>query len=87
MAIDINDGDAAWEFITKRNVDSSPVIVGNRVVVGSDEGRLYMLDVKTGDNVWEYELGGSLGASPAVADGKLVIGSDDGTVFCFGKKK
>ena len=67
-------------------VDSSPVIVGIAVFVGSSDGRLYALDRKTGKKVWEYEAGGDFVASPAVADGRLVIGNTDGTLYCFGSK-
>ena len=84
--LNANDGKKAWEFVTKRRVDSSPVIAGERVYVGSDDGRLYCLDLKTGNKIWEYETGGRLSASPSVAAGKLIIANDDGVVYCFGKK-
>ena len=78
------NGEQMWTFIAKRGVDSSPVIVGDRVFVGSSDGRLYGLDVLTGEEVWSYEAGGSIVASPAIADGRLIIANDDGKVFCFG---
>ena len=34
------DGKALWSFPTRGKVDSSPVICGGKVVVGSDDGRL-----------------------------------------------
>ena len=37
-----------WTFATRGKVDSSPVIVGDKVVVGSDDGRLYMVSLKDG---------------------------------------
>jgi len=81
-----SNGEKVWEFVTKRNVDSSPVIAGDRVYVGAADGRLYCLKLKTGEKVWEYETGGRLYAAPAIAAGKLVIASDDGVIYCFGKK-
>ena len=79
-------GSPVWTFSTKRQVESSPVIVDKRVFIGSRDGRLYELDLETGNKRWEYETGGQLNASPAVAEEKLVIASDDGVVYCFGKK-
>jgi eukaryotic-like serine/threonine-protein kinase len=35
-------GEPAWVFASRGRIDSSPVIVGDKVVVGSDDGRLYM---------------------------------------------
>ena len=39
-AIDVKTGKAAWTFATRARVDSSPVIVGGRIYVGSSYGRL-----------------------------------------------
>jgi outer membrane protein assembly factor BamB len=79
-------GEPRWQFATRGRVDSSPVVVGERVYLGSADGRLYGLELATGKKLWEYEAGGSFVASPAVAAGKLVIANQDGTVYCFGKK-
>jgi outer membrane protein assembly factor BamB len=67
-------------------VDSSPVICGDKVVVGSDDGRVYMVSLETGKELWSYEIGQAVGSSPAVAAGKVVIGANDGVVYCFGGK-
>jgi outer membrane protein assembly factor BamB len=65
-------------------VDSSPVVAGGRVYVGSGDGRFYVLDLKKGAKLWEFDMGASLSASPAIADGRIVIGSHDGRIVCFG---
>jgi outer membrane protein assembly factor BamB len=68
-------------------VDSSPAIATDRVVVGSDDGRVYVLDLATGKQTWNYEIGQAVESSPAVADGSFVVGANDGGVYCFGVKK
>ena len=65
-------------------MDSSPAIAGERVYVGSNDGRFYVLDLATGKKVWEFEAGAPLSASPAIAAGRIVIGSQDGKLYCFG---
>lgn len=85
-ALDPATGEPLWTFATKSRVDSSPVIVGQRVFVGGADGRLYAFDLQTGEKTWEYEAGGGFNASPAVAAGRLVIGNEDGEIFCFGSK-
>jgi outer membrane protein assembly factor BamB len=65
-------------------VDSSPVIAGGRVYVGSSDGRFYVFDLMKGSKLWEFDTGSALSASPAVAGGRIVIGSQDGRVICFG---
>jgi hypothetical protein len=64
--------------------DSSPVVAGDKVVVGSDDGRLYLVSLKDGGELWHYEIGQPVGSSPAVLDGKVIVGSEDGQVYCFG---
>ena len=46
-ALDPKTGKECGRFATRSRVDSSPVIVGDRVFVGSSDGRLYALDRKT----------------------------------------
>ena len=78
------DRQGGWTFTTRARVDSSPVVAGGRVYVGSNDGKLYVLDAGTGKSVFEFEAGGPLSASPAVAAGRVVIGSQDGKLFCLG---
>ncbi len=73
-----------WKFTTQGEVDSSPVVCGDRVAVGSKDGRLYVVSLAKGKEIWSYEIGKPLSASPAVADGKIIIGSEDGSVYAFG---
>jgi len=75
-----------WSFATRGKVDSSPAICGDKVVVGSDDGRIYLVSLQTGKELWKYEIGQPISSSPAVADGKIVIGCEDGNVYCFGTK-
>ena len=87
FALNPESGERIWNFPTKRNVDSSPVIVGDRVFFGSGDGIVFALDVKTGEEKWKYEAGGGFIGSPAVADEKLFIASEDGILYCFGAKE
>lgn len=36
---------------------SSPVVIGNAVVIGSDDGRVRAWNLATGDKLWEFSLG------------------------------
>ncbi|HEY9170913.1 MAG TPA: PQQ-binding-like beta-propeller repeat protein, partial [Verrucomicrobiae bacterium] len=80
------DGKPVWAFATRGKVDSSPVVCGDKVVVGSNDGRLYIVSLDKGKELWSYEIGQPIESSPAVVDGRIVIGSDDGSVYCFGAK-
>ena len=81
--IDIKTGKARWTYTTLDAVNSSPVIVSDRILAGSDDGRLYMLNLADGKLLWSYETGRSITSSPAVSNGMVVAGCDDGMVYCF----
>jgi outer membrane protein assembly factor BamB len=68
-------------------VESSPVVCGDAIIVGSADGRLYCVALADGKERWAYEIGAPVTASPAVADGRIVVGAEDGSVYCFGVKK
>ena len=86
-AIKLEDGSALWSYRTKAKIDSSPVISGGRVYVGSMTGELFAFNVKSGEVEWRFDTGSGLMATPAIADGRLVIGTVDGQLYCFGKAK
>ena len=67
-------------------MDSSPVVAGKRVYVGSMDRNLYVLDLEKGTQVGKYNLGDGASGSPAVGGGCLVIGTTDGVLYCLGKK-
>lgn len=83
-ALDPRTGERKWEWNSGARLDSSPVIVGDRVFLGSKRGPLLALDKATGEPVWEFDTGSAIMASPAVASERLVIGSLDGILYCFG---
>ena len=85
--LDRMTGKDKWTFLTEGRIDSSPVIVGERVYVGSLDGNLYVLDLQTGKQLQKIELDGPVTGSPAVAAGRLLIGTQKGTLYCFGEKK
>lgn len=86
-ALDRQTGQQVWSFLTKNKVDSSAVVVGQRVFVGSQDHQLYILDLASGSELQRFNLGAPVTSSPAVAGNCLVIGTDDGTVHCLGTKK
>ena len=85
--IDRKTGTAAWTFATRGQVNSSPVVVGDRVFVGSKDGFLYEVTLADGKLIEKYPVGRGISASPAVGEGCLVLGSEgnDGALVCFGE--
>ena len=60
------------------------MIVDNKVIFGSADGRLYILNLSNGSEIWSYEIGAAILGCPAVTAGMIIVGADDGRVYAFG---
>lgn len=83
-ALDRLKGDERWQFRTRGDVDSSPVICADtHVIFGSNDGFFYAANLADGSEAWRYEIGAPVKSAPAVAGDNILIGADDGCVYCF----
>jgi outer membrane protein assembly factor BamB len=81
----IHPEDAIWKFETHdEQGGSSPVVAGDRLVVGSDVGRLFCLETATGQQVWNLSMPAFVYGSPSVAGGRVYVGSTAGRFVCVG---
>ncbi len=78
-ALDAAKGITIWQYDTGASIVASPVLVGERIVVGSSNGSLHALS-SSGDKVWEYTSASPLVATPLLKDAYLLLSSMDGTV-------
>lgn len=65
---------------------SSPVVVEDRVYVGSDDYKLYCFDKMTGEEIWTFETRGYVYSSPSLHNGSIYFGSLDRSVYCIGDR-
>lgn len=65
-----------WDFF-----ESSPIIEGNRLFVGSGDGRLYAFDPVSGRQLWSYDAGARVRSTPAVSGNTVVFGAMNGRVY------
>lgn len=86
--IDRQTGRGIWKFPTRGRIDSSPVIVGERVFFGSADRTLYELRLSDGKQLWTFNAGRPIEAGPAVGEGCLVVGCEGpgGFIYCFGRR-
>lgn len=59
---------------------SGPMIVGNLVVIGHENGHLYAFDRSNGTLRWKRQLGGAFKHSPRLIDGDLFVTADSHTL-------
>lgn len=82
IAVNAKTGRVHWRF-QAAPVESSPLIVGNLVFVGSWNGRIYALNKRTGAVRWSFDAGEEVNSSGAFADGTVYFGGDGGTLFAL----
>jgi outer membrane protein assembly factor BamB len=82
LAVDGKTGTQRWRFDTAA-VESSPLIVGNLLYVGSWNQRIYALNRHTGTVRWSYDAGAEVNSSGAFADGTVFFGTDDGHLLAL----
>jgi outer membrane protein assembly factor BamB len=82
VAVDVKTGKERWRFKTSV-VESSPLIVGNYLYVGSWNHRVYALGLRTGRVRWSYDAGAEVNSSGAFADGTVFFGTDNGYLLAL----
>jgi len=83
VALDRTTGTVLWKAPTGRKVDSSPLVVGATVYVGSDDKSFYAFEAATGAKLWSYKTGGRISSPPTFGEGLILIGSNDGALYAF----
>jgi outer membrane protein assembly factor BamB len=66
-----------WADSTLSNVNSSPVIYGQVVYIGSNDYNLYALNIINGGIKWKFSTNGLIKSSPLAYKGTIYIGSYD----------
>ena len=81
LAINYLSGAAIWER-KLGEVTNSPVVSGNRLLVGTGEGTLFCLDKQNGSELWTFKSSEPIVSTPAVQGNRLYFGSLDGNLYC-----
>ena len=75
-----------WQYTSDANVISTPVVAGNLVIFGNQNGEVVGISYKDGKKKWSYKTGGAVFSSPAAKGDQVVLGSGDGYVYCLNAK-
>jgi outer membrane protein assembly factor BamB len=73
-----------WTFPTGARIMSSPVMKGNTIYFGSDDGSVYAVDATEGRQLWKYATRGAVASSPAIDGDTLYAMSYDGHFYAIG---
>lgn len=70
VGVDDKLGNLNWDFTTGEPLTASPLVVGERVYVANESGRMHCIDDQNGNSIWS-EVGLRVVQPLAVASGKL----------------
>lgn len=83
----------AWKYrdaliLDRRPFASSPALVGDRVLIGSDNFNLYCLSLEDGLPLWTFEARHPIFSSPVAFDGRVYVGeglhyTHDAKLYCL----
>ena len=72
-----------WEFKADEAIETTPVVVGNRVFVSDVMGKVYAIDRSQGTEIWRTDFKTGFLAAPAIRSDRLVIGDIDGNLYAL----
>jgi outer membrane protein assembly factor BamB len=85
VAYDLPDGAVAWTGLTGP-VETTPLVLGERVIVAALGGKVFCFNAATGTEAWRFRLPETrrpsfIRSSPAAEDSVVVFGADDGCIY------
>jgi len=78
-----SDGEEIWRFETRGEVHSPPIIDGEFLYGGSDDGFLYALTRREGRLRWSFPTSGKIRGAPLVFEQTLFAGSYDNYIYAL----
>ena len=65
------------------NVTTAPLLVGDRLYLGTHTGRVYCRQATTGDSVWSVKVNAPVYSSPALGDSLIITGTEKGLLLAL----
>jgi outer membrane protein assembly factor BamB len=85
VAWDADTGRELWRYKTEP-VESSPLLHGDRLFVGSWDHGVHAINAKTGKRIWRFQANNQVNTSAAYWKGRIFIGDDSGTLYSLSAK-
>ncbi|MEO8270442.1 MAG: PQQ-binding-like beta-propeller repeat protein, partial [Aureliella sp.] len=82
VSVDDQLGNLNWDFTTGEPLTAPPLVIGDRVYLANESGRLHCLDDKIGSSLWS-QVGVRVVQPVAVAGGKLYCSTISGRIIAL----
>ncbi len=83
-ALDSTKGTLVWTYSNPnrdQQIDSSPAVTDELVVIGHGDKHLHAIDRKTGQGKWTVPTRAQIASSPVIAGDKVIFGSNDKQLY------
>ncbi|MFN8224351.1 MAG: PQQ-binding-like beta-propeller repeat protein [Gaiellales bacterium] len=82
VAYEAESGQTRWRYRFGPS-ESSPLVVGNRVIVGDWRGDVVALELHSGRKLWSFHTGGRVKGAVAASGNRAFVGAYDGRVYAL----
>jgi outer membrane protein assembly factor BamB len=86
VALQAKTGKPAWKRHLPGELESSPMVTGGILYIGTDKQDLLALRASNGKTVWKYHASGPIKASPSHHDGRVYFADYRGTMYALDAK-
>jgi outer membrane protein assembly factor BamB len=86
VSLDAKTANVEWKRKLPTRLESSPLVIGKTLYIGSDEGTLFALDTANGKQRWTYPANHTIKASPSFDRGRIYFGDYGGAMFALDAK-
>jgi outer membrane protein assembly factor BamB len=76
-------GKISWTYKSFGKIESSPVLLRDKLVICSNDGFIHFIDIKKGRKLYSYDLGVAMKSTPAIINNWLVVAGKDGRVYAL----
>jgi outer membrane protein assembly factor BamB len=85
VAWDADTGKELWRF-KSAPIESSPLLHGKRLFVGSWDHNVYAINAENGRKIWSFQADNQVNTSAAYWKGRIFIATDGGTLYALSAK-
>jgi outer membrane protein assembly factor BamB len=84
-AVNITDGEVLWRYVTDDRILSSPTLVNSTqtIIIGSDDGNVYVLDSIKGTLKQKVSLKSGLSGVPVTIGNQMYVFDNLGHLYSF----
>jgi outer membrane protein assembly factor BamB len=83
VCVEAANGKVVWLKDLHAHLESSPLVVGNTLYIGTDTAKLLAVDIADGKVRWSFSAPGAIKSSPSYDDGRVFVADYQGSVYAL----